>query len=735
MLRTRLLRAASAGLLSIAALSQQAYAWDDGAAKPERLLPLTDRIPDGLDAEDLDVLGPSWATWSQETADIISDLYENALDDQSQSDALSKLQARRETIKSALSDPAYGPIHPYLLDLRGKLERRIEVYNALRTALSGPVGDQPQANPFGEYQAALNEVDSSLLVMPQGQAWIPYINSPDLNQIVDRGHLIADDVPLLTKAQQRLADVSSLTPEQQQFLQQPMFRRLAAAIDASLASLQQPEQKMERGPIFGAAETFLKALEDYEASGSRDAAARMRDSLHQIESLAGGNAAALRTAMGEHYWNYNLHLAVGETFMQTFFSDQRSESGGVSEYVQDVYVSGCQWTNTRVNVDLKPCDTAAKFTLTIDGDNRSRTTGEVCSATVYNSGTARFRAEKDIVFDGLKFSLCPSRIGVNASNCTYDAETCLSWVPIAGNLARNFALEKAAERKPESDAYTRQKISREVRSRFDRETSKQFSEAEQKIQTDLYRPLDEINLRPEAMALSSSETHLSVRERLMEEGELGAGRPPEYPIPLNGLLVQLHQSLLSNGSDRMEFAGQRLTQKEVDEKIKSKLDRIMKDRPVPEAKTPPADETEVERQKRLDKEARDAKTKLVFDTIDPISFQFEDGAIIMSLRAGLEREGEESIPTQIISVPLKLSVEGDKVVMTRGNVGVKPAERPRNLGEQIARARIMIQKIEEGIPERREQDASKEIKQQGKSVTVQVRSIISEDGWLTLNIE
>ncbi len=150
---------------------------------------------------------------------------------------------------------------------------------------------------------------------------------------------------------------------------------------------------------------------------------------------------------------------------------------------------------------------------------------------------------------------------------------------------------------------------------------------------------------------------------------------------------------------------------------------------------PPADETDAERATRLANEEKNANTRLIFDTVDPISFRFEDGQIIMSLRAGLERPGEEEIPTQIISVPLRLTVEGDQVVMTRGPVGVKPVERPRNVGESIARAQIMRSKIEQDIPARREQDGKKEITQQGKTITVQVSSIAAEDGWLTLTVE
>ena len=736
-LRSKLLRIGGSGLLSLAAMFGRASAWDDAGDGPERLLPLTDRIPEGLGVEELDILGPNWTAWAEETALAVEELYENAFDDNAQLAALQNLQRKRLTVQAALADPRYALIHAQLYDLRGKLERRLDIYAAMRQVLRTGA-DAPAPSPFPAFQQALNDLESTLLVTPQGPDWLPYYGSERLNEILERGSFDKSDYEPLTVALERLYGIDGLTDDQREYLKQPMFTDLAAAIEAAVGSLNGDAADAERGPIFDHAEEFLEALEDYEAAGSREASAQMLASLETLAAMAGPSAAQLQAAVDRHYRNYNLQLSVGETFMQTFFSDQRCESGGVCEYVEEVLVSGCQWTNTVIGVDLKPCNTAAKFTLTIDGNVRSRTIGEVSVATVYNTGVARFRAEKDVVFDGRQFVLCPARVGVNASNCTYDADTCMNWVPIAGNIARNFALEKAAEKKPESDAYARRKISREVRSRFDRETAQQFQQAEQKMQDDLYGPLEEIDLLPEKMDFMTSEIHLAARERLMRGEQLSAGRAPEYPTPMNGLLVQIHQSLLSNGADRMDFAGQKLTQKEVNEKIESRLSRIMKDRKPaaePEPAEPPADETEEERTKRLEKEERDANTRLMFDVVDPISFQFEDGEIIMSLRAGLERPGEEDIPTQIISVPLKLSVEGNQVVMARGKVGVKPVQRPRNIGEQIARARIMIQKIEEGIPEERTQDASKTITQQGKTVTVQLREIIAEDGWLTLSIE
>ena len=723
MRRPKLLRLCAPGLVAAAGWLGAACGpiWAaDQPASPERLLPLTEQVPGGLLAENLESLGPKWQAWSEQTADLIEQLFERSPDDASQRTTLAALRVKLHTINTALEDPRYAQIQAQLADLKGKLSRRLDVYDGLRALLESPIEPSADggAGALHELGAAVSDLESSLIVMPNGASWLPFVHAEELEEVAGRPNLTDADRKLLTAVLALLNDTSSLAAEQQTFLKQPMFRRLASAIEQALMTGPGAAPADLQARVKSLAGELLSALEEYEATGSRSAASRVRAAQQELQRLGGKHAQALTEALRIHYFNFNIHLLATETFMRKFFSDERSESGGVSEYVKDVYVSGCQWTNTKVGVDLKPSDNGAKFVLTLDGDVRSQTTGEVSVATVYTNGTARFHAEKDVVFDGTTFLLCPSRIGVNASNCTYDAETCLEWMPVARNFARKIALQQAADRKPESDAYARNKISREVRTRFDQETGDQFRDAEKKLNDELYSAMNELQWRPELVSFTSTEEELIIRERLMRDGELAGGRPPLTVVPRTGLLVQLHQSLISNGADRMQFAGLRLTQAEVDQRIEERLDKLFKNR--------------VKEHKRS---TSDDKTRLIFDTVDPITLQFEDGAVIMSLRAGLERPGEEDIPTQIISVPLKPTIEGDQIVLIRGAVGVKPVERPRNIGEQITRANIMRAKIEQGIPERQSRDAKTELKQNNKVIPVQIRSITVEDGWLNLDLE
>jgi hypothetical protein len=80
-------------------------------------------------------------------------------------------------------------------------------------------------------------------------------------------------------------------------------------------------------------------------------------------------------------------------------------------------------------------------------------------------------------------------------------------------------------------------------------------------------------------------------------------------------------------------------------------------------------------------------------------------------------------------VPLKLSVSGDKIVMTReGSVRVVPAP---GVPRSIPRQNIMRANIQRSIPER-SFDGKINIEQENKKITLDVTAIEAENGWLTV---
>ena len=102
------------------------------------------------------------------------------------------------------------------------------------------------------------------------------------------------------------------------------------------------------------------------------------------------------------------------------------------------------------------------------------------------------------------------------------------------------------------------------------------------------------------------------------------------------------------------------------------------------------------------------------------------------------QKGDDDIPTQRISVPLTFVVEGDKIIMEAGKVGVSPVDKPESLQLQIARAGIMRGKIG-GAIKREELDASIDLAEKNddpdddKIITIKEISFLN--GWARIIVE
>ncbi len=211
-----------------------------------------------------------------------------------------------------------------------------------------------------------------------------------------------------------------------------------------------------------------------------------------------------------------------------------------------------------------------------------------------------------------------------------------------------------------------------------------------------------------------------MRLRLMDEGEL-AGDAPLIPLYTDrGLRVSIHETMLNNAVRRMGLEGQRISETDLFKELEKNLSDLF-GRPIRLSEVQPAS---------------DEPAEFLFDTVDPIRVRIEDGEIRLIIRSGLKpAPDKETIPTQVIEVPIRIGVEGDKLVLTRGTVKVAPVEKPKSNFVQIARAGVVRKKVQDALPER-QLDRTFQLKRgDGKPVKLAVAEVFAYDGWLTLVIE
>lgn len=722
------------GVAAIAActwLGTQSWGFDDEA--PSEAAPavglrtvLPAEVPDSLDPADLeDVLAgasESWQTKGNEIIDLVVKLYEGDLATvEAQAEVVDELKSKLASVESALNGSLSDENKEALGELYGRLAPRVRLADALLDTLTM---DEEEARAtrlkaaYSKLDDALDGLRSDMRGFEGGSKWVKWASVDRLEDAADNNEGPEEASEIVASVLAKLKSRGSYSEELQEFTNRESFRNLEDALSDVSAAFSAEYSPQDQTALTQVLVELVEAIEAFEDEPTTAGSQAIRATYRRIRDVAPDGGARLTAALRADQFNYNLFVVASEGLLRRLLDESRRESSVVRDRVMEAYVAGNQWTTTRVSVDLKPSRNSARFLLTVSGNVQANTRGYTSEATISTVGYHTFNASKAVDFDGHTFATEPARVGVSANNRTVGATTKYSGMPLFGRIADNIAYKEAVSRTGQANAYTSRRISNELSSRLNRETDGEFSKASMKLE-ERYGVLREYGLYPDALQLSSTETQLRIQARLMQEDELGGTRAlPGMKSPSDGVLIHVHDSLLTNSVERLDLAGKTMTESEVrallEERLSKLLDREI-DLPEPEAEEgeEPSDNT------------------LVFDAEDPVRFDIEEGMLKIIIRAGLQRENAEPIPTQVITVPLKFSIADGQVVVTRDNVGVKPVERPSSVAEQITRANVMRQNIQRALPER-SFDATLELEQGGRKVHLTVRKITARNHWLTI---
>jgi hypothetical protein len=686
------------------------------------LLPATS--PAGLGSENFELLDGNWTEWGNSTNALVEQLYsDEALDITGQRALLAQLKSKVGVMETALKDIAYTQLHGPLADLHGRLARRVELASALLDILETDPTAAQQASldsSYSELKSAISSVRSDLSSIQGGDLWVPYLQLDALTAVANSPDSSPSTVELLAKVTGKLSPDPDWTEAQREFLSRPSLASLSTAVSATSQAITAPRNADPRAQVRELSGQLLTSLDEYEATGSTTAAAQARVAYQALKNFAPDRGARLADLMRSHYFNYNLRAVVSEGLMQRVMGDSRNESAWINQCVMGARINGSQWTNTSISVDLRPSMDRALIAMTVDGTVQANTTGTTDQATVFATGYHRFHAEKGVFFDGHSFTSTQALVGVNAHTNIYSAQSNMSGIPLLGRIADGIALGVAQDKAGEANNYTANQIRNEVGPRLDNEAQSKFDKANLELETRVWGPLREQGMYPDTMHWCSTDSEIQIRTRLMDVGELGGANPaPNIAMPAGGVLLQTHESLISNFAERFEFAGKTMKESEVRQTLRDRLKKLLgKDVEIAEPVVPEGEKPQ--------------DNTLVFAATDPIRFQIEGGQVKYIMRVGMIPQNGDEIPTQIITVPMTFRVEGDKIIMVRGNVGVKPIEKVDNPMLQITRARIMIQNIQRTIPQTKEMDANLDREVRGKKVHLSIVGIDARDGWLSI---
>ncbi|MCX7418796.1 MAG: hypothetical protein NT013_04565 [Planctomycetia bacterium] len=685
-------------------------------------------VPNALGEDAFAALEGNWKDWgTQASADVAKFYADVATDVGAQRQQLDVLKKKLATMESSLKDARYRSIHETLFSLHSALGRRVALAEAVLDTLALDPKKAASARLDGaraDLSKSLQELEAELKTVKNGPAWLSYVRSSEIVSLVSEKKAGKDALPVLTAVQGKLSPTETTSPEIRKFLEGSRFVALRQAVSDFVKVTAAVDQPIDADKLRAELTNLVASTEKFEESRSTLDAAGVRKAFDAVRKASSDGGERVAAAMATHYFNYNLRVVVSEKFLSRIANHTQTNQGPVHDNVLGANVNGQQTTTATAGVDLKPNNSGINFNITLNGVSQSNTSGVTQDATVFTSGYHRFQAWKPVTFDGTKFIPGQADISVAANNTTTGVSTRASGIPIFGGIADSIARGEVENRRGQAEAIAAQRLSSRVLPEFTQEVDKKLAAMNTDLDSGVNARLKKKDLWPSATSYRSSEDEMRANLRLMATHELAGGDGPFTSVPTTGFVVAMHESLFNNSMDRLKFGGRTISEAELKTELSKSFEELL-GRPLNAAKkiadgAPPSNDP----------------ATFIFPEHNPIQFRVDNGLLTLVIHAGLkQKEGEEDIPTQEITVPLSFKIDGKDLVIESGNVGVSPVEAPKNATLQIARSGVVRTKIQNALPTRKFDRFVTIDKGLQTPVSVGINSVKTAGGWMVLTFE
>ncbi|MCA9041407.1 MAG: hypothetical protein KDA65_13725 [Planctomycetaceae bacterium] len=717
------------GIVALSCLVSIAAAFQPPTAGLQGILP--ELAPYDISLEEFDIIPAkqeAWGDWSNETAILVTDLYEDTeLDAAGQTELLDKLDARLTLIEGWLKDPRYANLHNEFTILYGRVKRRSDLARAaLQTLTLDPasITQQQREDALSKLKPAISALVSDMNSRgSRGISWLNYFKIDPLKELsIDS----ENTVEALNASKAVFAQRETLSDELKDFVMKPVFNNVATAIDATLEVWNQPPpENYDVDALRTELGELVAAVERYEDSNLTADAAAIRNYAANFGATALDGGARIKSVLEKHYLNHNVVFKASEQFLSKMASDPQTRSAPISEYVGNARVSGSSTTNYNTHVDLRSNPNVAEMELQLQGTVRTSTVAVVPDARIGSGGNHSFTARQRLTFNGTELSLYSApQIDINVNNYTTSINTKADGTVFA-DTGRRRAQQAIAARRGQTDATTRSKINDQVMPEFRREVPKKVDEINKKLNEDLVSRLKEKDLFPVKQSTSTTDSVLTLASTILKESKVGGDLPNITPELTSGAAVYLHESAANTILDELNFAGRTMTETEVKTELEQKLSEWLgKDFEFP------VEDVNAEGEPVKEGEEEGEETVFLFDANDPIRIQFQGDQILFTIRAGFRREGKDDLETQIITVPINFSMKDSNTILIEADTPAVHSES----GANVAQSNAIKKRIMSAFPPR-ERPRQVSIEREGQSdIQLNIQDVKALNGWLTIKV-
>ena len=578
------------------------------------------------------------------------------------------------------------------------LGRRIDVWQEIvRLGVPKSVDNNtvPDIDPE-KLAACVRTIEKITGNSEEGQAWRQYLMIDALRGLSKRQPSFEDRAARQT-AQQVIARVTQtpLTPHQQQFVTSEPVMALRAEL-----------RRWAAEPVGIAA--VLHDIETYERTGLPSDARRLADDCQYLAVSPSEGRRRLGERIDMHYRNASLRIAVTEELLNKMIPEQNIEYAPVDETVLGRPTRGERLMATELSFRMLPDTKRVRMALEVRGEIMSETTSEAGPAKFHNDSSAYYIARKPLEINMRGITVWPVEVDVENDTQLTGINTPLDPIPVISSFARAAAKAGLDQNRAAASAEVKQKIAAQARERIDAETRERLAKVVERLNERVFDPLNSLSLDPQMIAGETTAKRFTMRLRLAGEDQLGS-HTPRPQAPSDSLAsVQIHESVLNNGIQRLLLDGRAFTLPELSEHISSRLNRPMAWEINPEH----------------------ADVKITFAEKDAVVVRCQDGQVVLTLSIAQLSKASRKWKNFQIRAFYKPEISGRSAQLVREGVIHLIGQR-LNTSAQIALRGIFSRALSKNnpwglLPEQ----LAKEPKLNYAAIT----QFVIDDGWIGISL-
>jgi len=423
-----------------------------------------------------------------------------------------------------------------------------------------------------------------------------------------------------------------------------------------------------------------------------------------------GQAEKLRTAIREEFGGNNLMVGVSSKMVTQAISKPVDEVAPVTDCILGTTIRGTGHTVGNTTAELVEDGQRASIDIVFSAVNKSDTVGYNGPVIIHSKGTTNLSARKRIMIDEAGISSLPA-----CSSATTNSVITSICDKKNREFVERIAKKRAKKQKCKAEAIAAQHAEQRINSRIDAEAAESISKAHENFVNKFRRPLTERDLFPQYLGFSSKPSILNISALQADSTQLAA--PSAAPAIAEGadVVLQVHDSMINNFTTSA-LSGMTVDKEDFESAIIDMLGKLP------------------EKLKEDDQEP----WSISFTRGMPISVQFADEEISMTIRGRKFRKGEDNHPGMNISVKYKIEeTDTGFKLMRQGEPEIFPPGfvpgGGKSMGVRFQVIRTILERrfgrifIEEIVP--KGIDLEGNLEPLGRLVPIQFNS---RDGWLTI---